>query len=192
MPFLSSIASGSVRGYGFGFALAASAAPTNSYFPIASYTVPSGNVIGTMNFTSIPQTYSHLQIRMLTLTSQQGSGMYMYFNGDTTNANYRSHGIAGDGSTATAYTYAIPFQPWTAGGAGTTAPGSAIIDILDYRDTNKNKVSRGISGYDANGSGLIFPGSTLWPYTSAITSIQFGNPGCTYYAGTNISIYGVN
>jgi hypothetical protein len=191
VPIISSKGGLSSGGYGQ-FAYAANLAPTNSYFPIASYTVPSGNVVGTMTLANIPQTYSHLQIRMLTLTSQQGSGMYMYFNGDTTNANYRSHGIAGDGSTATAYTYAIPFQPWTAGGAGATAPGSAIIDILDYRDTNKNKVSRGISGYDANGTGLIFPGSALWPYTSAITSIQFGNPGTTYYAGTNISIYGVN
>jgi hypothetical protein len=189
MPFLSSIASGSVRGYGFGFASAASAAPTNSYFPIASYTVPSGGQ-ASITFAGLPQTFAHLQVRFLTLVAGAGSGSYTYINGDTTQANYREHVLYGNGAAASAGSYQNSYMPQFQGGS--TSPGSFIMDILDYTNTNKNKTLRGLGGYDANGSGYIAFESLLWMNTAAITSLQFSPVGTTWLEYSNISIYGVN
>jgi hypothetical protein len=164
-------------------------APTNSYFPIASYTVPSGGQASII-FGGIPQTYSHLQVRLFTIVGSAGSGAYTYINGDTTQANYREHVLYGNGTAASAGSYQNSYMPQFCGGS--TSPGSFVMDILDYRDTNKNKTLRGLGGYDANGSGYIAFESLLWMNTSAITSLQFSPVGTTWSQYTNISIYGVN
>ena len=66
----------------------------------------------------------------------------------------------------------------------------AIIDILDYVNTNKYKTIRSISGHDANGSGIVQLGSELWQSTSAITSLAGGaNAGFLQY--TTIQLYGI-
>ena len=127
-------------------------AVTNSYFPIASYTVPSGG-LSSITISGIPQTFTHLQIRMTTITNNASYASLMYFNGDTTDANYKNHAMEANGSSVAAYNYTGPYIPWSMGGAATTSPGAAIIDILDYTNTNKYKTSRALSGYDGNGSG---------------------------------------
>lgn len=169
-------------------------APTNSYIPIASYTVPSGGATSII-FAGIPQTFTHLQIRMTTITSAGGGGGYagyMELNGDTTATNYKSHGFEGNGSIVSAYAYSLPLMPWSLGVAATTGPGASIIDVLDYTNINKYKTVRGFGGYDANGTGYISLSSMLWMNTSAITSINFNRSGTTWAANMNVSIYGVN
>lgn len=168
-----------------------SAAPTNSYIPIASYTVPSGGV-SSITISGIPQTFTHLQIRMTTITNNASYASLMYFNGDTTDANYKNHAIEANGSSVAAYNYTGPYIPWSMGGAATTSPGAAIIDILDYTNTNKYKTSKALSGYDGNGSGYLAFASTLWMNSNAITSINFTRSGVTFSANMNVSIYGVN
>lgn len=168
--------------------------PTNSYFPIASYTVPTGGVTSIV-FAGIPQTFTHLQIRMTTITSAGGGGgnaAYMELNGDTTVTNYKSHAVEGYGVAALAYAYSLPLMPWSVGVAATTGPGASIIDVLDYKDTNKYKTVRALGGYDANGTGYVSLSSMLWMNTSAITSINFNRAGTTFAANMNVSIYGVN
>jgi hypothetical protein len=167
---------------------------TNSYFPIASYTVPSGGV-SSIVFAGIPQTYSHLQIRMTTVTSAGGGGgtaTYMELNGDTTVTNYKSHAVEGYGTAVAAYAYSLPLMPWGVGVAATTGPGASVIDVLDYKDTNKYKTVRALGGYDANGTGYVSLSSMLWMNTSAITSINFNRAGTTWAANMNVSIFGVN
>jgi hypothetical protein len=53
--------------------------------------------------------------------------------------------------------------------------GAVIIDILDYKDTNKYKTVRGNSGFDTNNAStgaVVRLNSGLWLNTSAITSIK--------------------
>ena len=167
-------------------------APTNSYFPIASYTVPSGGV-SSVTFDGIPQTYSYLQVRWLAVTSASASATKFYLNGDTTNANYYNHFLVGTGAAVSAGAQAsTPYLPdWTSGGA-TTAPGVAIIDIFDYTSTNKYKTLRALSGYDANGSGYVALESLLWSSTAAVSSLVLTPYSGTWSQYSNISIYGVN
>jgi hypothetical protein len=143
------------------------ATDTGAMFPLQVITVgPAG--ASTISFTNIPNTYSHLQLRIATINSTYGR---LYFNNDTTAANYRSHFLSGNGSAASAGTYAnVIYSPWD--GSSSNDPYVEIIDILDYANTNKNKVIRQLGGMDKNGSGQLGLLSGLWLSTSAINEID--------------------
>jgi len=78
-------------------------APSGAYESIATTTVGSGGA-STITFSSIPSTYTHLQIRSINRNTRGLSGMVatlaMSFNSDVTAGNYYRHRLEGDGSTA--------------------------------------------------------------------------------------------
>lgn len=146
----------------------------------------------TVSFTSIPQTYKHLQLRASVKTIGDGSGLNGSFNAGT--ALCSAHYMYGGGTTA------------TAGGAwGQTAfqltptglpyyfesYGTALIisDILNYSDTNKNKIIKTLYGV-ANGSAKVSMVSGNVNSTDAVTSF---NISATYNFETisRFSLYGI-
>lgn len=166
-----------------------SPAPTNSYFPIASYTVPSGGV-SSITFGGLPQTFTHLQIRgMYAQSVSNYTGIR--FNGDTGN-NYTIHVLQGNGSAASAAAYTSRSDT-AIGDSSSTSFGSFITDILDYANLTKYKTQRTLYGVDSNGGGAILFTSGLWQSTTAINSITFtATSGASFSQYSNISIYGVN
>ena len=66
-----------------------------SYDSIATTTVGAGGA-SSVTFSSIPQTYTHLQLRYFggNNANPGGSG-FVSFNGDTTDANYYDHVLYG-------------------------------------------------------------------------------------------------
>jgi hypothetical protein len=173
--------------------------PTNSYESIATYVVGAGGA-ASYTFSSIPQTYKHLQIRVMSRSDRAvtAEGTWFYPNNDTTTTNYARHVLGGDGSTNFA-TATVP----TSGGTGTiyTPAASAlantfgvgVVDILDYTSTNKYKTFRTLTGLDTNSSNSeIRLVSGLWLSTSAITSIKIDTQGggnFTQY--TSFALYGI-
>ena len=167
---------------------------TNSYASIGTVTVGSGGA-STITFSSIPSTYTHLQIRIF----GKGNNADVYdaanltYNGDT-GANYTLHWLTGNGSSASALglTPRNEIRAAYIGGATSPSIGSGIVDILDYSNTNKYKTLRSLSGADANGSGNIFFMSGLWMSTSAISSMTltpvFGSSFSQY---SSFALYGV-
>lgn len=190
MPIISSKGGLSSGGYGqFAYA-ATSAAPTNSYFPIASFTVPSGGQT-TVTFAGIPQTYSHLQLRMSTKDNTGLASQSIRINGDT-GTNYSYHRLYGEGSSANAS--GASTLDLAIIGISSTQFGSTIMDFLDYKDINKYKTIKSLSGFDNNGSGWVGLWSGLWQSKNAITSIQLqtgaGSQSWTEYS--TFALYGVN
>lgn len=161
---------------------------TTSYESISTVTVGSGGA-SSVTFSSIPQTYTHLQVRLYTIVAGAGSGSYTYLNGDTTQSNYKEHVIYGSGAAASAGSYSNSYMPQFQGGS--TSPGAFVMDILDYTNTNKNTTLRGLGGYDANGSGYIAFESLLWMNTAAITSLQLSPVGTTWSEYAKIALYGI-
>lgn len=162
-----------------------------SFDSIATASVPTAtnNII----FDNIPQTYSHLQLRIFTLPSS-GGNVGMWFNNNTS-SQYQSHQIQGDG--ANPITNSTGTETYLTrlglGETTSTSPFVAIIDILDYRNTSKNKVVKSLNGSDNNQANTTFRvgfGSGLWMNTSAITRIDL-NAGLTYGAGSTIALYGI-
>ncbi len=147
-----------------------------SYESIATINVGSGGS-SSINFTSIPLTYTHLQIRIIGRTNRAAvyDAVRLRFNSDT-GANYAEHGVYGDGATVAAYGIANATGSYTYRIAGGSAPsntqGVIIIDILDYANTNKYKTLRSLGGVDANTSGgNLYFNSGLWMNTAAINNI---------------------
>lgn len=161
--------------------------PTGDYQAIMTATVDSGGA-SSITFSSIPSTYKHLQIRMLSIGNGSASSSgFMSFNSDTTHTNYYTHYLIGNGSAASAGANNDNFTPFTVGAS--TSPAVSIIDILDYVNGSKNKVVRELNGYDANGSGRINFDSVLWSSTSAISSITFSFTSFSQY--TQFALYGI-
>jgi hypothetical protein len=147
-------------------------------------------------FSSIPQTFTHLQLRMFVRDtfSSAASTAFVRFNGDT-GSNYVCHYLNGNGSSASSGA-SLSQSYLTVGDipAGTSTAnvyGSLVVDILDYTNTNKNKVTKTLGGFDANGSGIVSLYSGLWLNTAAITSIQCGATSLGDASGTYLSLYGV-
>jgi hypothetical protein len=184
MPIVGSFAGASARAYGLG----AGVGINYSFDSIATVTVGSGGT-QQIDFTSIPQTYTHLQVRCF--GARAAASFYMYFNGDTTNANYRRHILVGAGASASSNSVAAP-ELDNGGFSSTTIPGAWIIDILDYTNTNKNKTSRILHGYDFNGSGRTGLTSTAWFNSAAITSIKFDLETTSLFSEySSFALYGV-
>lgn len=182
-PILGIIASGNWAG-----------ANASSYESIATISV--GSSTSSVSFTSIPQTYTHLQIRWIargtwTLYTTTDAVFYR-FNSDS-GSNYTAHGVQGNGSSASAYGYTgtDEFFNYTAGaGAGSNVFGAGVTDILDYTNTNKYKTVRSFGGDDNNGSGIVSLGSSLWRNTAAITDIYlYMNQNIAQYS--HFALYGI-
>lgn len=186
MPILGTIASG-ISGNLW--------APGKDYDSIA--TASGTGSSNTISFTSIPGTYRHLQIRAIwnTTTASAFWPCYAKFNSDSTAANYRSHSLEASGSSVTAYTnttYAGVLIPSIGAGSGASTTMSVIVmDILDYKDTNKYKTTRLLDGVDLNGSGYLTLTSGLWMNTAAITQIDIISNSGNHSSNTTFALYGV-
>ena len=161
---------------------------SGSYESIATVTVGAGGV-SSVEFTSIPNTYKHLQVRGIAKMSSNGD-IAATVNGDT-GSNYNRHYIYGDGSSAGAgYEVTYGLEPAYVG-TSATAFGVFVQDFLDYQNTNKNKTTRSLGGVDTNGGGLIIMYSGLWRNTAAITSIKYEAPAATFSQYSQFALYGI-
>lgn len=166
---------------------------TASFESIATITDSGGGT--TITFSSIPSTYKHLQIRAVAFQNlgNDWRGVTMRFNGDSGN-NYSAHQISSGGSTLSSggggssnATY-----PVVAGWSSPNFPGVAVIDILDYSSTVKNKTVRSLNGIERNTTPSDIGFSTgAWYNTSAITSITFTVNADNFTSGTRFALYGI-
>ena len=167
-------------------------ATTDGFFQIASTTLNTST--STVEFTSIPSTYTHLQLRVFNkqTTAATLTSLSMWFNNDTAR-NYPRHEIYGDGSTITSGGVIASNNGEELlfyAGSG-SQPGPAIVDILDYKNTNKYKTYRSIGGVDNNGSGYALFTSGVWLNTSAIDRITIAGNGSTFAQYSSFALYGV-
>jgi hypothetical protein len=150
-----------------------------------------------VSFISIPSTFTHLQLRYSARTDFSGgfASAYIVFNNDTTANIYRWHNLTGDGSSTTSNTGTNNNITLIHGAFGATSAANlfapAIVDILDYTNTNKLKTVRAIQGADANGSGSVRLTSGFHTtLTAAINRIDIYWDGLAI-AGSRFDLYGI-
>ena len=168
---------------------------STDFYQIATATVNSGGA-STITFSSIPSTYKHLQLRMIHRSSDATSddNVVGIFNGDTT-GSYVTHYLSTNGggtvqSAVVGTSANVIFFSRTTGASSTANVfGTAVVDILDYANTNKNKTIRSLSGWDSNGSGQLWYWSGAWLKTTAISSIQINGNYAQY---SSFALYGAN
>jgi len=183
-----------VRGQNPG-GLGAASAASNSVTPYDGYesiatAYPTGT---TATFSSIPSTYTHLQVRVLSRSARTGSSVDELFMTINSTSLTKNHYLFGTGSSvlsgsATAGWVGIS----TAASATAGMFGTSVIDILDYANTNKNKTVRSLAGFDTNGGGEIYLLSNFINSTTAISSLAFTCSSTNSFAsGTVIELYGI-
>lgn len=163
----------------------------NSYESIAVSSVGSGGA-SSVTFSSIPGTYTHLQLRGIFNSATQPQAL-LRFNSDS-GSNYSYHQIEGNGTSAIAGagTSTTSIIHFVNGIESTTSAGSTfVVDILDYANTNKYKTTRALTGTDKNGSGQIFLVSGNWRNTNAVTDISVTTNSGTFAQYTQIALYGI-
>ena len=154
-----------------------------------------------VTFSSIPATYKHLQIRMINRVvgnsiGNTNSNVLMRFNGDAS-SNYTRHllydqgglGSAGTANNTSIFTSAAPNSTNTSG-----IFGAAVVDILDYANTNKFKTTRTLGGYDNNGvaGNRLNLESGVWRDTGAITTILiYPDNSETWSQYSHFALYGI-
>lgn len=195
-PVLGIIASSNQQGRAGG--------PVGAYEPIGVAVVPSGG-LSSITFGSIPQTYTHLQIRVLAQTNRSTYGrdsLQCRVNGDSGN-NYSGHYLFGDGSSTgsggSASQALFGFGTIGASAGGTLNNfGIAVADFFDYANTSKYKTVRSLAGTDMNGTGtggiggLVELSSGAWYNTAAITSIVLTpGVGTLFNQYSSFALYGI-
>lgn len=155
-----------------------------TYEPIATSTFTAAS---TVDFTSIPGTYTDLRI-VFTAIGSTTNYERIRFNGDT-GFNYSRTLLAGDGSaTYSTRTTGDDYIRVYYDALSTTLPSVYIHDIFSYAgSTNKTMLSTVAS--DKNGSGTVVRCVNLWRSTSAITSISI-YPSTGTITGT-ATLYGI-
>jgi hypothetical protein len=171
--------------------------PPGDFQSIASYT---GTGQATITFSSIPTTFQHLQVRMITrLSSSSTTDVYMRFNGNSSAVYNEGHIRGAAPGTVGAYNVADStyFTALQSTGTGSTSDlfGVSIIDIFNYNRSNAHKAIRSVYGncHLATSNGQVRFSGGLFASQTAITSIVFtdSNAG-NFLTGSRISLYGIN
>jgi hypothetical protein len=137
-----------------------------------------------------------LQLRGTSLSASPNNAVGLRFNSDSTN-NYIQHGMEGNGTGGGGVAgYSSGATSLMAAGytGDATYPSSFVCDILDYSSNTKTKVSRSLTGNDANSTGPRYVAllSSLYNSTNPILSITvFHGASINFNEHSQFALYGV-
>lgn len=177
-----------------GILASAGAAPAGAFELIQTVSLASNTA--TVSFNSIPQTFTHLQIRWVanSINNASDDNLNLRVNGDTS-SSYRVHEFNAFGTTAQSRALAqatsmvLGYLP--ANNLTSTWYSAGVADILNYRNLNMNRTIKGMES-----SWGSTPGSTirscLYLSASAASSITlFTASGASLRAGSRFSLFGI-
>jgi hypothetical protein len=166
--------------------------PSGAWDSIATTTL--GSTSSSITFSSIPSTYTHLQLRINWGFTDTGNNTWLnaQFNGDS-GSNYAYHAIRANGSTVSvSQNFGATKAVFGADDNGDASNfGVSVVDILDYANTSKNKTTRSLAGQERNSTGVVNFWSSLWMSTSAINSITIVPDASTFRVGSKFALYGI-
>ncbi len=180
----------------------------NSYESISTITVGAGGS-ASVTFSSIASTYTHLQVRYFGYSTRSNIVLDTYelrlgTGSIDTSASYSYHNLYGDGDAAgaTAASSATTIQPVFCVGdehPDSKRSGAGVIDILDYKNTNKFKTIKILGGFDINGkfgAGTQYGGrvgltSGLWQKTTAVDTITLFPSNGSWGQYSSFALYGI-
>ena len=142
-----------------------------------------------VTFSSIPQTYKHLQLRVVFKPTTGNATLDGRLNSDS-GSNYTRHELGGNGSSVYSQfsTGTEIYQLAYANGGITGYDGFGVVDILDYSSTVKNTTIRSLNAR-TDGIRLL---SSAWLNTAAVTSLTLNASADVLAIGSRFSLYGSN
>ena len=173
-------------------------ATQSSYESISTVTV--GSNVSSITFSSIPATYTHLQVRIMARNAATGGttqNLNMTINNDS-GANYTFHQLNSDGANAGSYgegfgrTNCVQVVHIPTSTAASGIFGVGIIDILDYTNTNKLRTIKSLRGQDQNNTdGSVALLSYLYNSTTAVSRLDFSGSGGDIVQYSSFALYGI-
>ena len=160
-----------------------------TYTLISSVTVGSGGA-ATMTFSSIPQTYTDLLIKVS--ARSVGIDNQLTFNGSTTNDSSRY--LIGNGASASSGSDAsnIQLQGSTASSDTANTFGNLEIYIPNYTSANSKSVSIDAVTENNATTAYAFLSAGLWSDGAAITSATITNSSGDYAEYSTAYLYGIS
>jgi hypothetical protein len=168
---------------------------------LGSFTIVSSGSVSSITFSSIPQTYQHLQLRWVVQDGRSnGDGdTFIRFNGNSSSI-YTYRRLSANGS-ASNLSQVIDndrgYLGYSNGNYTTPRYSIGVADITDYSNANKTKTIKSLFSTNHNGetasNGDVsqigwFRG--MWNNTNAITSMTIIT-GYTFSQYTTFSLYGI-
>lgn len=163
-----------------------------TYVEIASVTVGAGGA-SSISFSSIPSTYTDLKLVCSIRTNSADVGVFVYLNGDTTNGNYSTRRLIGDGSSASSASYSAPYWVYT-DSTGETAStfASGEIYLPNYTDSSAAQSISSESVMENNATGaLATMQAGLWNTTSAVNAVQLNTISGSFVQYSTAYLYGI-
>jgi hypothetical protein len=162
----------------------------STYDLIASTSVTSGT-IADYTFSSIPQTYTDLELVVYVLKNTANSVGVQVGNGSVdTGSNYSQTILSGNGSTMNplkdsgTYFYLMDNISYS-----TSQPAMSTVSFMSYANTNVQKMMHDISGGASVGTSINV---ARWNSTAAINTIKIdARGGGVFSAGTTMYLYGI-
>ena len=168
----------------------------DTFIKIATVTVGSGGA-ATMQFSSIPQTYTDLCLKVSGRSDATGSVWRNYtlsFNGAGYATNMTGKGLYGTGSAAASESLGNAIGQFSTSDSATASTFSnSEIYIPNYTgSTNKSFSGDSVTENNATAA-LAYLLAGLWSDTAAITSITLGNESTAIFKQyTTATLYGIS
>ena len=161
-----------------------------TYEAIATVTVGSGGA-ATIDFTSIPATYTDLKLVCSTRDDRGGTqnGTNISLNGSTSNFTHK--GMQSDGSAVASFS--IPRFTNYNNASGSTANTFANNEIYfaNYASSNYKSFSSESAEENNATTAYILIGAHLWSDTAAITSITLTPDTANFVQYSTATLYGI-
>jgi hypothetical protein len=148
-----------------------------------------------ITFSSIPQTYKHLQLRIVAKNNNGSNSQGQVRYNNDSSFIYTSHQmvqISGGVQSQMIGQNSFYGQVGVySNNSDSTNFAPSIMDILDYRNTGKNRTAKILNGL-VGSLNRVFMTSHLYRSTSAVTSITFlMDNGATLSTDSRFSLYGI-
>jgi hypothetical protein len=170
----------------------------NTYSLIQAVTVGSGGS-ATIEFTSIPQTYTDLLLKLSLRSSiagnNQGSAEMIFNNSTATNYSYRN--LRGSGSATVSGTASsqafirVTNNHPTAGNTASIFCNSEIY-IPNYTSSQAKSTSESNISENNDPTAFMHLVAGLWSLTSAITSIKLTSEATDFVQYSTAYLYGIS
>lgn len=163
----------------------------NTFQAIATVTVGAGGV-STIDFTSIPQIYRDLQIKLssrTTLSTSVASSVFFSFNSIT--ANFGNITFYGDGGTASSFSEARNAGSQNSGASTAGIFANINILICGYATANDKAYSVNATVENNGSESYIYGGNSTWSNSAAITSITLTPNAGNFAQYSTATLYGI-
>ena len=157
-----------------------------AYNLIATTTVDSPSGASSIEFASIPQTYTDLLIVHSTRTNRANIGDWLLFSFNGSTASFTERDLYGTGSAAVSSSSTPRYN------ATASVFGNGVVYIPNYTSSNYKSYSADAVGENNATASLQVLIAGLWSNTAAITSITI-TPGSasTLSQYSSASLYGI-